>query len=192
MMFDKKIIETLKGGGVGVLPTDTLYGLVGSALNKKAVERIYKLKKRDPQKPMIVLIADTKNLTLFGVRHVSDTCLTPFWPGKVSVILPCPSKKFFYLHRGTKTLAFRLPKPKWLRDLLKKTGPLVAPSANPEGMKPAQNIKEARGYFGENVDFYIDAGKLSGKPSTLIKIESKKMAVLRRGAVNQKELSSFR
>lgn len=174
------------------MPTDTLYGLVGSALNKKTVERIYKLKSRDPKKPMIVLIGSLHDLKFFGVRHVSDTCLTPFWPGKVSVILPCSLPEFFYLHRGAKTLAFRLPKPKWLRDLLKRTGPLVAPSANPEGMKPAQNIKEARGYFGESVDFYIDAGKLSGKPSTLIKIESKKMAVLRKGAVNQKELSSFR
>ena len=92
-------------------------------------------------------------------------------------------KKFEYLHRGTKTLAFRIPKAAWLRKLLQETGPLIAPSANFEGEPPALTIRAAKKYFGENVDFYADAGRLVSKPSTLIKIERGKVTVLREGAV---------
>ncbi len=197
MWLNSKTIEMLRQGKVGVLPTDTLYGLVGSALSQKAVERIYQLKKRDPRKPMIILIADLKDLALFGinVREQTEKSLKKFWPGKVSIILPCSSeapkerrracssKKFSYLHRGTKSLAFRLPKPSWLRGLLRETGPLVAPSANPENLLPAEDIEEAKKYFSIKVDFYVNKGKLTGLPSTLIELKGKKVIIKRQGAV---------
>ena len=98
---------------------------------------------------MIVLIASISDLKQFGVKVDSKTAriLGKLWPNKVSVVLPCASKKFSYLHRGTKTLAFRLPKPVALRKLLKSVGPLVAPSANWEGERPARTIREAKKYF---------------------------------------------
>src|SRR3989344_1179271 len=90
------IASTFRAGGVGVLPTDTLYGLVGSALDKRVVERIYKLRRRSSKKPMIVLIGSKIDVRLFGV-HIdrrTSNMLNDLWPGKVSVILPCGSKKF--------------------------------------------------------------------------------------------------
>lgn len=179
--------EILMRGGIGVLPTDTLYGIVGSAFNKGTVERIYKLRKRNPKKPFIILIGDMGDATWrkFGIK-LSTTdykLLTRLWPGKVSVVLPCASKKFAYLHRGTKTLAFRYPRPTWLQNLLKKTGPLVAPSANSEGEPPAKTITEAKEYFNDKVDFYVNRGRLDGKPSTLVALTDGKLKVLRQGAV---------
>jgi len=91
------------------------------------------------------------------------------------------------LHRGTGTLAFRMPKLKWLRELLEKTGPLVAPSANFEGEQPAKTIREAEKYFGKNIDFYVDVGRRDSKPSTLLRIEKEKTVILRAGGVNIKK-----
>ncbi len=184
-------VKMLKSGGVGVLPTDTIYGIVGSALSQKTVVKIYRLRKRNPQKPMIILLASAGDLKKFGVATDAKTknVLARIWPGKVSIILSIAPrqraalKRFRYLHRGTKTLAFRMPKPVWLRKLLQKTGPLVAPSANIEGKPPALAIRAARKYFGRNVDFYVDAGRLGSKPSTLIKIEKGNVTVLRGGAI---------
>lgn len=180
--LNSKAIKILKTGGIGVIPTDTIYGLVGSALNKKTVERIYKLRKRNPKKPMIILIGQLSDLKKFGINLslVSKKLVTKFWPGKTSIIFKCPRPKFKYLHRGTKTLAFRLPKPKKLREFLKKTGPLVAPSANIEGQPPARIIKKAQKYFGNKVSFYIDAGRFVSKPSKLIKISNSKIEYLRK------------
>lgn len=179
-----RVAEVLSAGGVGVLPTDTLYGLVGSALSSAAVARVYRLRRRDPKKPMIVLIAAPDELKKLGAKLSPRTrrILKKVWPGKVSVIVPCPSRKFAYLHCGTKTIAFRLPRPAWLRALLRRTGPLVAPSANIEGMPPARTIREARKYFGHKAAFYVDRGRLVSRPSTLIAIKGRRAAVLRQGA----------
>lgn len=179
-----KASELLKDNKVGVLPTDTIYGLVGSALSKGVVEKIYKLRKRSFDKPMIILISSLDDLKLFDVQldHSSRNVLQKVWPNKVSVILPCPYPKFEYLHRGKNTLAFRMPNDKQLLGLLAKTGPLVAPSANFEGERPAESILEAKGYFGDLVDFYLDKGLLKSEPSTLIDITSGEIKILRQGA----------
>lgn len=178
----KDAAKILRRGGVGVLPTDTIYGIVGSALSKKSVERIYKIRRRNFKKPLIILInsiADLKNFKI-KIDKNSRKILDKIWPGAVSVILPCPGEEFSYLHRGMKTLAFRLPKPQWLRCLLSKTGPLVAPSVNPEGLPSAKTIKEAKKYFGDGVDFYADTGRLDKPPSTIISIKNGKIKVIRK------------
>jgi L-threonylcarbamoyladenylate synthase len=169
---DKNLIEVLKNGGVAVMPTDTIYGIVGQAQNVPTVHRIYNLKKRNPEKPCIILLGETKQLEEFSVNLTEEQkkVLAEYWPGPVSIIFDCEEEPLSYLHRGTKTLAFRFPSMKELQDLLLKTGPLIAPSANPEGRPPAQNTTEAKKYFGDSVDFYLDGGTITSKASKLIKL----------------------
>ncbi|MEX0919083.1 MAG: L-threonylcarbamoyladenylate synthase, partial [Candidatus Paceibacterota bacterium] len=168
---EKAIIE-LQQGGIGVMPTDTLYGLVGSARQPATVEKIYQLKGREKDKPLIVLISSLDDLSSLGVKltPAEKAVCADYWPGPVSIVLSCPLEKLDYLHRGTKTLASRLPADPDLCSFIRQTGPLVAPSANPAGAEPAQTIKEARGYFGEKIDFYL-AGQepLVGQASKLIR-----------------------
>jgi L-threonylcarbamoyladenylate synthase len=74
-----------------------------------------------------------------------------------------------------------LPAKTKLRSLLKKTGPLAAPSANPEGLPPAKTIKEAKKYFRDRVDFYLDAGRLDSRPSAILSLKNGKIKVRRAG-----------
>lgn len=177
-----KEIEILKAGGVGIVPTDTLYGICASAFSPKAVERIYAIKGRSEAKPFIILISSVDDLKKFGIKLSAENIayLDTTWPAAVSVILPCPLKKYAYLHRGVMSLAFRVPKSKKLRDFLDATGPLVAPSANPQGEEPAHTIAEAKKYFGDQVDFYMAGGRKEGKPSKIVSIVSGKPEVLRK------------
>lgn len=188
-MKTHSVVKILKSGGVGVMPTDTIYGLVGNALLPQTVERIYQLRERDQDKPMIILISSIKNLSLFKIKinRRLKLILENLWPGKVSIILPCPEERFSYLHRGGKTLAFRYPAKPSLVKILKRTGPLVAPSANPQGQPPAANLAAARKYFGDQVDFYL-AGRVSSLPSTLVAWENDQLVVKREGAVKIKNL----
>lgn len=183
----KDIAYEIKKGKIGVFPTDTLYGLIGSALLKKAVKRIYAARKRDLKKPLIILVASIDDIAKFGIilsLHVKKF-LKLLWPGKVSVVLQCNNKKFSYLHRGTKTLAFRIPKNKKLLKLLVNAGPIVAPSANIQGYPFSKTILQAKKYFKANIDFYIDGGKLLGSASTVIQIiENNDIMLLRKGAVS--------
>jgi len=181
----QKAEKFLTNDGVVVLPTDTLYGLVASVNSKKAIEKIYKIKERDKNKALIVLISSLKDLDIFEIKAGKDQAkiLEKFWPGKVSILLPCKNSKFKYIHRGTGEIAFRMigPRNKNLLNLLQKAGPIVAPSANPEGQKPAETIKEAKDYFGDQVNFYINTGVRRGQASTLIRLKDGKIEVLRPG-----------
>lgn len=178
----QKIALLLKEGAIGVIPTDTIYGICGSALNKKTVERIYALRKRKPEKPMIILIFSLNDLKKFEIKLTNwqKKILSQIWPGKISVILNCFSNKFKYLHRGMKTLALRIPGNKELNKILKISGPLVAPSANWGSYQQATTITEARKYFQDKV-FYYNKGRVVGKPSTLIDLTKKSVKVLRIG-----------
>lgn len=189
MFFKEEIIQSLKSGGVGVIPTDTLYGVVASVWERDAIERVYALRKRDLDKPCIVLIADIAELEKFSVTLSSKQMkwLETVWPGKVSVLLPCPDTALQYLTRGTGSLAFRIPDDEALRALLRETGPLIAPSANPQGENPAETIDEARRYFGDAVDFFVDGGTLQSKPSTIVKLENERVTIIRSGAIECKE-----
>ncbi|OGI27680.1 MAG: threonylcarbamoyl-AMP synthase [Candidatus Moranbacteria bacterium RIFOXYB1_FULL_43_19] len=179
-----KTISLFKRNRIGVIPTDTIYGVAASAWSKKTVERAYKIMKRNPKKPFIILISSTRDLTLFSIKidSTAKNILKKIWPGKVSVILPIKTKKFEYLHRGTKTLAFRVPKKKSLINLIKKTGPLISSSANPESIKSAETIAEAKKYFGNKVDFYTGGGKMKSLPSSLVEIKSGRVSIMREGS----------
>ncbi len=175
MWNDKNLIEELKNGKVVVMPTDTIYGILGRALDIPVVGRIYELKKRQPEKPFIILIGDMSELSKFSISLSAEQKekIKEYWSDNsepTSVVLDCEDESFSYLHRGTKTLAIRLPASKELRDLLMNVGPLIAPSANPEGLASAQNVVEAQKYFGDSVDMYVNGGDLNGKPSKLIKL----------------------
>jgi L-threonylcarbamoyladenylate synthase len=178
---DSKLIGIIVLSRVAVIPTDTIYGIVGRALNEKTVERIYEIKKRKPTKPFIILISNLKELEKFGItlNAFQLEYLNKNWPGPVSVILPCKRNDLAYLHRGTNSLAFRLPDRKELRNLISITGPLVAPSANPEGEKPADNIEKAKEYFKKEINYYFDGGTVKSNPSKLVLIEKNEIKILR-------------
>jgi len=174
------ITETLMHRGIGIIASGTLYGIVGQALNHNAVQRIYAVKQRTPTKPFIILIHDISDLALFNVvvTQTMQESLKTYWPGPVSIILECNDPSFEYLHRDTDSLAFRMPAKPEVQEILKFTGPLVAPSANPEGMPPAHDIAAARNYFGDSVDFYSE-GSVNDKASKIIKITGRGIEVIR-------------
>ena len=165
-------LEKLTRGGVIVMPTDTIYGVVAQALVSSAVDRIYVIKGRDEHKPFIILLSDMHDLAQFGIVPTSaqEKVVSGVWPGPVSIILPCTDSRFSYLTRGGETLAFRVPADESLRNILKEVGPLVAPSANPQGFPPAKTIEEARSYFGSRVDGYVNGGLREGKASRVISL----------------------
>lgn len=175
--------QKLSAGQIAVIPTDTQYGIVTSALNQPAVERIYQLRKRSADKPMIILISEISDIKKFGIILTMSQLetLTRFWPNPLSIIIPSANPLLQYLHRGKKSIAFRLPRPEWLQNLLKTSGPLVAPSANFEGEPPASTIAEAEKYFSGQIDFYLDLGKLNNPPSTVIKLNNTDFEVIRQG-----------
>jgi L-threonylcarbamoyladenylate synthase len=174
-------------GSVGVIPTDTVYGLVARAADEAAVERLYALKHRE-DKPGTLIAASVMQLEELGLKHRYLKAVEQFWPGAVSVIIPISDPALAYLHRGKRSLAVRIPDDTDLLKLLAQTGPLQTTSANAPGEPPATTEAEAKDYFGNDVDFYVDGGNLSDRqPSTIIRIVDDAIEVIREGTVKINE-----
>lgn len=180
--YDAVVASLLKEGAIGILPTDTIYGIVANAFDEVAVQHVYDAKGRSPEKPCIILVDSPETITGFGVPIEQIGIVSHYWPAPLSVIFWGIGDEFAYLHRGTNSLSFRVPANEALRKFLARSGPIIAPSANKEGHPTAETIDESIEVFGDEADFYMDGGKLQGEPSTLVRIEADgKPHLLRQG-----------
>lgn len=173
----------LKAGQIGLIPTDTVYGIVVSALDQVGVGRLFiEVKKRD-NKNGTIIAANVDQLVDLGVKRRYLTAVEQFWPGPISIVIPTGSD-LEYLHQGKQSLALRVPKDDKLVGLLKQTGPLLTTSANLTGKPEAKTVSEAEEHFGDLLDFYVDGGDLSDRQSsTIIQINDDAVEILRAGAV---------
>jgi L-threonylcarbamoyladenylate synthase len=175
----QKAIELIMEGAIGVIPTDTVYGLVASAHNKESVERFYALKSRD-KKPGTLIASRIEHLHMIGVAQSQIDTVAAYWPNPISAVLVVDGHE--YLHQGVGTLAMRVTANPRLRELLDNTGPIITSSANQPGKPMATSIEEANNYFGERVDFYVDGGVIAGVPaSTIIRPSDDGIQILRQG-----------
>lgn len=166
-----EVVAAIKRGGVAVIRTDTLYGIVASADNKHAVQKVYDIKRRDPKKSCIILIASPEEA--YGHTDELAHDVERYHETPTSFLIDSPNAPEWLLRANTE-LAYRVPADETLRELLALTGPLIAPSANPEGLPPARTIAEAKAYFGADVDVYIDDGEVPADtpPSRLLRVAS--------------------
>ena len=185
-MFDTISEQLAIPGAVGILPTDTVYGLVARASDQHAVQRLYELKQREG-KPGTLIAASVDQLVELGLKARYLKAVEQYWPGAVSVIIPC-GPELQYIHEGKFSLAVRIPDTPKLHALLTQTGPLLTSSANYPNEPVANTVAEAKNYFHDKVDFYVDGGNLSNhEPSTIIRVVDDAIEVIREGAVKIEE-----
>jgi len=181
-LYDPQLVQLYAAGAVGVLPTDTIYGLSASAGNVEAVRRLYDLKDRE-RKPGTLIAANIAQLIALGLDESSLRKVVHLWPNPLSIIIPAPDS-LTYIHQGLYSLAVRIPQDDTLLQLLVQTGVLLTSSANHPGSPPANNLAEAQLYFGDKVDFYVNGGDRADRPpSTVARIIDGRVEVLRSGAI---------
>lgn len=171
--------DAIRAGHVLIVPTETVYGVLGNADNPETVERIYEIKGRDKDKPLARLLADDstiRDLIPAGAPKRLSQC---YWPGPLTLILPV----------GEKTIGYRVPEPLALRQLILASGcDIVATSANLTGEPPATNAEEAQKALGDKVNLVLDGGPSRlGHPSTVVATDSSgALTVLREGAISKR------
>ncbi len=179
---DPILIQALHASAVGALPTDTIYGLACRAEDQDAVKQLYISKPREA-KPGTVIAASIDQLVTLGIPRRYLVSVAHFWPNPLSIIVPT-TPELSYLDRGLMSLAVRVPADDEIRQFLEQTGPLLTTSANMPDQPPATTIEEAKAYFGDKLDFYVDGGVLHDRPaSTIIRVIDDEIEVVRRGAV---------
>lgn len=180
--IDENIVRLLCRGGVGLLPSDTIYGLSCLALDRAAVAKLHTIKLRDAAKPFIILISTLKMLDLLSIENVNRQSLALHWPGFITIILDAPNSPR-WLTLGLNTLAIRMPNNEKLLSLIDKCGPLISTSANLKNQPTVTNAVDAQNIFGEKLDFYVDSGVKDNKlPSTIVRLVGDKFEIIRQGA----------
>ena len=177
-----KAIKVIMQGGVVVFPTDTVYGFLASALNKKAVDRIFAIKKRKKSKPMAIFVKDIRMAKkLAEISEHQEKILKRYWPGKITVVLKGkPGMKLYGVKKNT--IEIRIKKYKFLNDLLKKINkPLAQTSVNISGELFLIKINDIIKKFGRYKDvLIISAGNLKkSKPSKILDLTGKNKKILR-------------
>lgn len=179
---DPAVATALTKGAIGVIPTDTVYGLVCSASHETAVTRLYNLKMRQRQ-PGTTIAASIDQLVAIGFEKEMLERAKKLWPNPLSIEMSAKNIQP-YLKVNELTMAVRIPRSTALLAMLAQTGPLMTTSANLPGQPVATTIAEARAYFGDAVDFYVDGGVIDQRaPSTIIRVVDDCIEVLREGAV---------
>jgi len=180
------VVKSIKQEKVIVCPTDTVYGLIADATNKKAVEKLLKIKKRNGQKPIPIFVKDLKTAKkLSRIDKEQEKFLKKVWPGKVTAVLTRKDKLPKILFGKKTTIGLRIPKYKLVQDLLKKINrPLTGTSANIPGKSATTKIKKIIKQFKNQKfqpDLILDAGDLKpSKPSTVIDLTEPEQKILRK------------
>jgi len=194
-----KAVQLLKVGEIVALPTETVYGLAGNALDPCAIAKIFEAKSRPQDNPLIVHVSDIEMLRELGLE-ISELALKlaeKFWPGPLTMVLKkiddiIPSE----ISCGFDSVAVRVPNSRIMLEIIKRCGfPVAAPSANLSGRPSPTTVQHVRDDIGDLIDLIVDGGNCEiGIESTVISFvheKNEKIRVLRPGAVTVEMLSEF-
>lgn len=178
--------EQLILGKVVAIPTETVYGLAAIYDKEKAIAEIFRLKNRPPQNPLIMHVSDRDQVKSFAsiIPEGFDLLASHFWPGPLTVVLPVDENKVpNNVRAGLPTQAFRMPAHPMALELIRLTGPLVAPSANLSGRPSAVSEAHVESDFG--IDFPVLAGGMAkrGIESTILVLQNGRFCLGRLGAL---------
>ncbi len=177
--------ERLRAGAVIAFPTDTLYGVGARAADPAAVDRLYQVKRRPPEQPMVWLVTDRAPVERFAVVSAAAAALMErFWPGPLTLVLPAR------LRTGGSTIAVRAPNHDVALALLTALGePITSSSANPAGQPPPVDADQVIAALGDALDVVLDGGPCRiGQPSTILDLSGATPRILRQGAIPAADL----
>jgi len=181
--------KIIQKGGIVVFPTDTVYGIGCNPYNKSAVERVYKIKKREFSKPYPVLGYSKEDLSKIAeINEQHEKIIKKFWPGSVTIITKIKDEKIKSSMRLDDKIAVRMPNNKCVLEILKNCKFLVGTSANISGGKsftnPEQGIQQIDEY-----DLFVDGGKINSVgESTIIELENNNVKIHREGKITKEEI----
>ncbi|WP_083520707.1 L-threonylcarbamoyladenylate synthase [Alicyclobacillus kakegawensis] len=189
--------QVLRDGGLVAFPTETVYGLGANAMLQSAVERVFAVKGRPADNPLIVHIADVAQLA--DVVAAPGTLPAPvrrameaFWPGPLTLILPASERVAEAVHPGTDTVGVRMPNHPVALELIRRAGcPVAAPSANKSGRPSPTRAADVMEDLGDDIDGVVDGGACRlGIESTVAHVTEDKAVIYRPGGVTREQLQA--
>jgi L-threonylcarbamoyladenylate synthase len=184
--------DLIRTGGLVVFPTSSFYGLGAQALNPDVVERVFQVKERDPEKPLLILIASETDLDALvqSIPQTAKHLMEVFWPGSLALVFKAKDSLPPNLTGYTKKIGIRLAGHPVASSLTTVVGsPITGTSANLSGHAPCSAVADLEPNFRDQVDLILDAGTLgSGEASTVVDVTSDTARIIREGAVDSAKI----
>lgn len=192
----KRAIDILMAGGLVALPTETVYGLAGHALNDAAVRRIYAVKGRPAHNPLIAHVMTPDDAHIYAhVSPLAQKLIDAFWPGPLTLVLPRKDSALSAVAGADlPTLALRCPDTPWTQIFKAEGfhGPLFMPSANLSGHVSPTTAQHVHDDLGDQLQLIVDAGPCTGGvESTVVKINSDRATLLRPGGLTAEDFAPY-
>ncbi|MFT4758264.1 MAG: L-threonylcarbamoyladenylate synthase [Paraglaciecola sp.] len=189
-----KIITCLQGGGVVLIPTDTVYGLAVKPGDEVAAQRLYELKSRPPRLNLPIMVASKEDIEKLGieVNATADKLLkSSFMPGALTLIMGFKNGKRAAWLAGREEVAIRIPNDEQLLAILRKAGPLLVTSANKSGNPTPTVVPQILKELNGKPDLTIDGGTVEVIPSTIINCRTNPPKIEREGKIPAADLFDF-
>jgi len=184
--------EVIRSGGVVAYPTDTFYGLGVDPGNPAAVRKLFLLKARPDDQPILILISDQAAVRAWAVdiSTQAEDLMKRFWPGPLTLVFKAQQEVLPELTAGSGRIGLRVPGNETTRQLLAFLGTaLTGTSANRSGGQSARTAAEAAEEFGDSIDLVLDSGSAAATmPSTVVDVTGTTLKVIREGAVPSREI----
>lgn len=204
-MFDTKILKPnitnikkasniLKNGGLVSFPTETVYGLGANALDSKAILKIFEVKGRPNNNPLIIHISKLETLDkLCQMNDDTNTLIEKFWPGPLTIVLPKKNIVPIEVNAGLESVAIRMPNNKTALSLLDECAlPIAAPSANSSGKPSPTTAMHVYNDLSGKIPLILDGGNCKvGLESTVLDMTKKPYTILRPGGVTLEQVREF-
>lgn len=183
----ENVVEVFNRGGVVIFPTDTAIGIGCRVDDEKAVQKIYQLRRRPEQKPLLILVSSVEMAEkyMLPVSRKVSSLMEKYWPGGVTFILPASMEHVPSAVRAKgNTVAIRFPQHEELVKVIEAVGvPIVAPSANFSGEKTPLTLEEVDPLLEQQVDFVLPGVCTIKGVSTILDCANSPYAVVREGVV---------
>ncbi|MBN2054879.1 threonylcarbamoyl-AMP synthase [bacterium] len=178
-----QVVETLRGGGIIVYPTDTTYGIGCDLYNRRAIERVYKIKRKDRKKPLSFICADLKDLSRYAqVDTWAYKYMRKLLPGPYTFILQASKQVPKILMTNRKTVGIRVPDNYICREILQElTTPIISTSVRLGEGEIYTDPQLIEDQLGGQLDLVIDGGILVSEPSTVVELIDPPPRILREG-----------
>jgi len=184
----KNAIDILKDGGIVIFPTDTAFGIGCRIDNEKAVEKLFRIRKRPRTQASPVLVSSLEMAAEYVQkipRDIQEQLIKKYWPGALTIVLKCKIEKVPSLVRGGgETLGIRMPDHKTMLSIIEGVGvPVLGPSANFSGEQTPYEFKSLNPELIKLADYVVSGETSVGKVSTVIDVTQKPWKVVREGAI---------
>lgn len=184
-----RLVEVINNSNIAVVPTDTVYGIIGDATNIDVIHKVYEVKKRDYSKPLILMVSSIDMLEKYvlEINDIEKKLIDKYWPGKLTILFKKNNNIDDLITSGSNLVGIRYPDNKELNELMDKLNkPLISTSCNISSKEVITSIDMLEEDISKHVSYVYDGGILSDTSSTIVRVNDGKIEIIRDG-----ELSSL-